>query len=77
MMGSIYRAADSVIVWLGREFQDHQDRTEDLLQGTWRLEYARENGTIPDEYLQRLVNDPIEVFQESQLSRIRLAAVTG
>ncbi|KAH6633778.1 hypothetical protein C7974DRAFT_471838 [Boeremia exigua] len=74
-MGEIFQAAEHVIIWLGREFHDRHDNTEEILQGSWRLEFAREADQIPPDVLQDLVKDPVAGLVVSQSSKIRLAAV--
>jgi hypothetical protein len=74
-MGDIYHSAERIVVWLGREFHDQYDTTEDVLRGTWRLQYAREDGRIPPGILEQLIHDPEAALESSQTSKIRLAAV--
>lgn len=70
MMGDIYQAAKSVIVWLGPEYQDWRDTTEDMLRGAWRLEGARTRGEIDEQTMEKLVSDPVGAFSESTRSII-------
>lgn len=74
-MGNIYHSAKHVVVWLGREYHDFHDHTEQLLQGTWRLELGREGESIPNDTLERLMNDPVRTFQELQDSKIKHTAI--
>lgn len=75
MMGDIYRAAERVIVWLGREYHNFQDTTEDLLQGVWRLELAREGSEMTSDTIEQMVDDPVKAIGKPQSPRSRLAAV--
>lgn len=63
-----------MIVWLGREFHDHHDTTEDLLNGVWRLELAREAGSMSESATESLINDPIDALTKSN-SKARVAAI--
>jgi hypothetical protein len=74
-MGNIYRSAKHVIVWLGREFHDFQDNTEQLLQGTWRLELAREGNSIPKDTLEQLISDPVQSFEALKDSKTTQTAI--
>lgn len=74
-MGDIYDSAEHVIVWLGREFHDHHDTTEDLFSGVWRFELARQAGSISEDTMNSLINDPVAALVESSDSRIRVAAI--
>jgi hypothetical protein len=75
IMGNIYRSARHVIVWLGREYHDFQDDTEQLLQGSWRLELGRDQEGIPKGTLEQLTNDPVKTFQVHQDSKIMHTAI--
>ncbi|KAH7402192.1 hypothetical protein DE146DRAFT_457811 [Phaeosphaeria sp. MPI-PUGE-AT-0046c] len=74
MMGEIYESAEHVAVWLGREFHDHHDTTEDLLNGVWRLELAREAGSMSEDALETLINDPVDTLTKSN-TKARVAAI--
>jgi hypothetical protein len=74
IMGEIYRAAGCVNVWLGREFHNYLDSTEQMLQGVWRLEQAREGDALSADSLEQLVNDPVATFRQIGVSRIQRAA---
>lgn len=74
-MGRIYQSADQVISWLGREYQDPDDTTEELLQGAWRLEAARVSGSIPREQLEQFTEDPVGTFTHLRWSPSWHAAI--
>ncbi|KAI9779440.1 MAG: hypothetical protein M1839_007405 [Geoglossum umbratile] len=75
LMGDIYKSAQSVVIWLGREHQDYRDTTaEDLFEAAWRLELASGNGRLDDETIDVLFNDPDGHTLESAPPALKLAA---
>ncbi|OCL12152.1 hypothetical protein AOQ84DRAFT_386318 [Glonium stellatum] len=66
IMGNIYKRAQSVVVWLGKERQDAQDATtRELLQTVWLLELATKNGKLDDDTMDVLLHDPAGYLSES------------
>ena len=77
IMSDIYRAASSVVAWLGPERSHSADNTEEILRGAWILEGARMSGNIYQRTLDELLKAPTwnENLVESETVTGRLVAL--
>lgn len=74
LMGHIYKRAQSVIVWLGREHDEHLDMsTGDLLRRVWLLELATSNGNLGDDIMNVLLNESAGYSSRSMPSSLKAA----
>ena len=76
-MSDIYRAASSVVAWLGPERSHSANNTEEILRGAWILEGARISGNIYQRTLDELLEAPTwnENLVESETVTGRLVAL--
>lgn len=59
IMGHIYKRAQSVVIWLGKERQNVQDAAaSELLRAVWLLELATKNRKLEDDTMNVLLHDP-------------------